>query len=201
MTNEIENKTPRQILEKFYIDNHLPLDGGQTSPFAKIQLNKYFAIYFPNFKSRRKALIKHDIHHLVTGYPASSLIGESEISAWEIAAGCKKYWAAFVIDTSGLLIGVPFHFYNILKAFARGRRTKSLYHDILSNDTALDMTVIELQQFLHLDAHDKNSKPGFGDFILFLAFILYGIIFSLLSVVFLPAIILYTIFQTIKNKN
>lgn len=197
--NGIENKTPREILEKFYADNHLELDGGQKSKRVKIELSKHFAFYFPNFNARRKALIKHDIHHLVTGYPASSFLGEAKISAWEIGSGCKKYWAAFLIDTSGLMIGAPLNFLGILKAFSRGRRTKNLYHDILSTNESLDMSIPELKKLMLLDKHDINTKPSFTDFILFSLFLLYAILFSVLSLTILPYILAYTIYMRLKK--
>ena len=95
----MNNTTPGEILTKFYTGNNLEPDGGQKSSRVKIELAAGFHFYIPNFNARRKALLKHDIHHLHTEY-STTLSGESEISAWEIASGCKKYWAAFFIDTS-----------------------------------------------------------------------------------------------------
>ncbi|RTY94987.1 hypothetical protein [Flavobacterium sp. GT3R68] len=103
-----------------------------------MELTPNFHFYFPSFNARRKAVIEHDIHHLLTGYE-TTISGESQISAWEIAAGCKRYWAAFLIDTSGLMLGIATNFSTVLSAFARGRQTKNLYHDTFSTDEALDL--------------------------------------------------------------
>ena len=81
----MDDLTPREILSKFYADNHLAQDGGQSSSFVKIELTSKFYFYFPNFNARRRAVVKHDIHHLLTAYE-TSVWGESEISAWEIAS-------------------------------------------------------------------------------------------------------------------
>jgi hypothetical protein len=139
-------------------------------------------------------VIRHDIHHILTGYSASSLAGESEISAWEIASGCKSYWAAFFIDTSGLMMGIPFNFRGVLKAFARGRRTGNLYHDTFTVEQALAMPVAELQQKLLLDRVPVDTKPNLADLFLFLSFALFGAVFSIATLVLLPLIILYTIY-------
>ena len=188
------DKTPKEILHKFYVDNNLDIDGGQNSSSVKIEVTKQFHFYFPNFDARRKAVIKHDIHHLVTGYSASSIAGESEISAWEIASGCKSYWAAFLIDTSGVMIGIPINFFGVLKAFARGRRTKNLYHDQFSTETAMEMSLDKLRELLLLDVHPINTKVTVKDVILFSVFVFFGLIYSLVSLILLPFIIMYTIF-------
>ena len=76
----MEHQTPRELLDQFYTDNNFGDDGGQASSSVKIEITPKFAFYFPNFDARRKAVLKHDIHHLLTGYE-TSLSGESEISA------------------------------------------------------------------------------------------------------------------------
>jgi ubiquinone biosynthesis protein Coq4 len=195
----MDNQTPREILSKFYTDNHLEKDGGQSSSFVKIDITPKFHFYFPNFNARKKAVIKHDIHHLLTNYE-TTVSGESEISAWEIASGCKNYWTAFFIDTSGVMLGISFNFWGVLKAFSRGRQTKNLYHDQFSTDQALDMQINDLRKHLYLDKYTKDSKPTFIDFILFLTFALFGSIYSILLLPLLPFIILYTIYIELKIR-
>lgn len=187
------DQTPKEILSKFYSDNNLDSDGGQSSSSVKIELTPKFHFYFPNFDARRKAVILHDIHHLLTGY-TTTLSGESEISAWEIGSGCKSYWAAFLIDTSGLMMGIPFNFMGVLKAFSRGRKTKNLYHNLFSIDEILDMKITELRKQLSLDKYPQDVKPSLTDFILFSIFALYGFIYSIISLIFLPIVILHTIY-------
>lgn len=196
----MDHQTPREVLSKFYADNNLDQDGGQSSAHVKIELTPKFHFYFPNFNARRKAVIKHDIHHLLTGYE-TTVSGESEISAWEIASGCKNYWAAFIIDTSGTLLGIPFNLKGVLKAFSRGRKTKNLYHDMFSEDQALDTTISELRKNLYLDIHTKDTKPTFIDLILFSIFIFFGTIYSIISLTLLPFIILYTIYIKLGTRN
>ena len=196
--SKLMKATPRILLSKFYDDNRLGADGGQSSPAVKIEIAKGFYFYFPNFDARRKAVYLHDIHHLVTGYE-TTLVGESEISAWEIASGCRNYPAAFLINTSGLMIGLPFHFWGVLKAFARGRRTRNLYNHIMSLEQAMDTPVEELKTMLHLDTIPRQLKPGFTDFLLFLLFIVYGAVYSFLSIILIPFILVYSLYARIKG--
>jgi hypothetical protein len=198
--NENGSHTPREILNKFYTENNLPQDGGQNSKSVKIELFSGFHIYFPNFNARRKAVVMHDIHHLITEYD-TSLRGESEISAWEIASGCKKYRAAFLLDTSGLMLGFLFNFPRILKAFARGRRTKNLYHDEFSVEQALDMKIAELRDQMYLDKYPKYTKPTFIDFILLSLFSLFGLMFSILSFLLIPFIAFYSLYIVIMKPK
>lgn len=194
----MEHQTPRELLDQFYTDNNFGEDGGQSSSSVKIEITPKFAFYFPNFDARRKAVIKHDIHHLLTGYE-TSLSGESEISAWEIASGCKSYWAAFFIDTSGTMLGIPINFLGTLKAFSRGRKTRNLYHDFISTEQAMDMKINELRQHLQLDQHPIDTKPSFIDFILFSLFAFYGVLFSFATLLLLPFIVVYSVYVFLKK--
>jgi hypothetical protein len=196
----MDDKTPGELLPEFYKENNLGMEGGKNSSSVRIEITKKFALYFPNFTARKKAVLKHDIHHLVTGYP-STFTGETEISAWEIASGCKKYWAAWVLDMSGMMMGILFNFWNVLKAFARGRRTKNLYYDVISTEEAMDMQLSELKKLLLLDKYPKNTRPTFIDFILFVPLILAGTIYSILSLILLPFIIIYSIRTRLRLQN
>ena len=196
----MDNQTPGEILSKFYADNYLAADGGQSSSSVKIVLAGNFIIYYPNFNARRKAVLKHDIHHILTEYN-TDLSGESEICAWEIASGCKGYWAAFFIDTSGIMIGFLFNYWGVLKAFARGRKTKNLYHDMFTDEKVVDFTVSELRSKLNLDKFSKNTKPAFTDFILLNLFAVYGAIYSIILLVLLPYFIFYSIYISLKTKK
>ncbi|HKB44793.1 MAG TPA: hypothetical protein VKC90_10390 [Chitinophagaceae bacterium] len=195
----MDNKTAAELLPEFYKEYNLGMEGGKNSASVRIEMTKKFVLYFPNFTARKKAVLKHDIHHLVTDYP-STFKGETEISAWEIASGCKKYRAAWVLDMSGMMIGIVFNFRGVLKAFARGRRTKNLYYDVISTEEALDMKLSELKKLLWLDKYPKNTRPVFVDFILFVPLLLIGIIYSILSLILLPFIIIYSIYISTKLR-
>jgi hypothetical protein len=197
----MDTALPADLLAEFYRANALPADGGQSSPFVKIQLTPKIAIYFPNFDSRRRAVLRHDVHHMVTGYSAASLAGESEISAWEIASGCTRYPAAFFINTAGVLSGLPFNFRNGLRAFARGRRTRNLYHDTLTEEVFLHTPVHALKKHLLLDVHLQQTRPGIVDALLYIGFILFGILYSVLIIPLLIFVLGYTFYILISGKD
>jgi hypothetical protein len=106
-------------------------------------------IAFPNTSSRKRAIPLHDIHHVATGY-ATTLTGEAEIGAWEIAAGCADYWAAWVLDASTLAYGIVLAPRRVYRAFIRGRHSRSLYHDGW-DDGLLSRKVGEVRTTLGLD--------------------------------------------------
>lgn len=189
----MEDKTIAELLPEFYKKYNLGTDGGQSSGSVRIELTKKIILYFPNFKARKKAVLKHDIHHLVTGYP-STFKGETEIGAWEIGSGCKKYWAAWLLDMSGLMTGVLFNPWGVLKAYARGRRTKNLYYQIVTDELALKKSVSELQKLLLLDKFSKNTLPSFPDILLFLFVALTGLVYTIFSLLLLPFILMYTLY-------
>jgi hypothetical protein len=81
-----------------------------------------------------------------------------------------------------------------LKAFARGRRTKNLYYDVIPTEEALNMKITELKEILSLDKYPKNTRPAFVDLILFIPLISVGTIYSILSLILLPFVIVYSIY-------
>ena len=87
-------------------------------------------IIFPNVRSRRRAIRFHDLHHVLTGY-ATTLVGEAEIGAWEIAATFGDrggaYWAAWLLNSMMFMIGLLIAPRRVVRAFKRGRRCTSLY--------------------------------------------------------------------------
>ena len=109
------------------------------------------AIYLPNPSSRKRCIPRHDIHHIVTGY-GTDWVGEFEIAAWELGAGCGRYWFAWMANFQAVMLGALFHWGRIVKAFAWGRRESSLYIDLAIDDTFLDQPIVTLQARLRTDA-------------------------------------------------
>ncbi len=100
-----------------YYDENLSVRQGIEQMFARFGFSsdayiaKYFAllvgkfpIYLPNTQSRVFVVRFHDIHHVLTGYPATWK-GEAEIGAWEIATGCRSYFVAWFLNAGAVAIG------------------------------------------------------------------------------------------------
>jgi hypothetical protein len=196
----VESKTPRELLPAFYQQYNLDDDGGQNSSYVKIEFTEKFFLYFPNFDIRRKAVFKHDVHHIATGY-TSTFKGETEISAWELASGCKRYWAAYALDLHAVMIGMIFNPAGVYRAFIKGRNTKNLYADVFTDEQLIDMPLYEIKESLLLNKYSGKEKSHFIDWILFALMLLFGLIYSVSSLVLLPFVLLYTAFIILKKKR
>jgi hypothetical protein len=197
---ESETRTPRDLLPAFYKQYELGEDGGQSSPHVKIEVTKKISLYFPNFPARRKAIFKHDVHHIVTGY-TSTFKGETEIGAWEIGSGCRRYWAAFVLDMSGVMTGILFNFPGVYKAFVKGRRTRNLYSNSLIDAEVMNMPVAELRNKLLLTGYPENNYGNLTDMLLFAGLLLFGVIYATVSLLFLPFTLIYTFYILIGHEK
>jgi hypothetical protein len=133
-------------------------DPGYDDRWVRLKLGP-IPLAFPNTKERLRAVRLHDLHHVVTGY-ATSWTGEFEISAWEVAAGCGNYWAAWGLNLSGLFAGFFVAPSRVVAAFFRGRQTTTLYHQVAAFEPGLlDLTVGELRARLHLDRPLARPHP------------------------------------------
>ncbi|MGL4599808.1 MAG: hypothetical protein ACRCYO_19945 [Bacteroidia bacterium] len=190
--------TPRKKLAEFYEQFNLGNDGGQSKSYVKIELGGGLAFYLPNVESRKKAVVRHDVHHLLTGY-SGLLAGESEISAWELRSGCWKYPFAFFINLSGMLTGLLFNVPAVFRAWTKGRSTTNLYQLDLTEDEILDTPTEQLKKTIGWT--ETPEKATLYDYLSFLGFALLGILFALASIVALPFIALYSIYIALTEKT
>jgi hypothetical protein len=105
---------------------------------------------FPNTAARRRAVVLHDLHHVATGYP-TSWTGEAEIAAWELAAGCGTYWAAWGLNLGAAAVGLFIAPRRMWRAFRRGRRCRTLYRTGGFSDQLLERPIAELYRQLGTD--------------------------------------------------
>jgi hypothetical protein len=107
----------------------------------------------PNTPKHRWAIMLHDLHHVATGY-GTDLVGEAEISAWELRGGvrCLGLYVGSIV-LSGALFGLLFAPRRVLNAFLQGGQARSLFaRDDLSYETLLQMSVGELRGELKIPA-------------------------------------------------
>lgn len=148
----------QDALDIFFAKYNLGEQGGLNNDWAYLDM-KWFRIPFPNTASRKKALILHDIHHIVTGYK-SDWQGEAEIAAWEVSTGCGDYSAAWVLDTGGIAMGIMFYPVKTFKAFVRGRRTTNLYLSNYRKEDLVNLSIREVQDKLGLNTADASPATG-----------------------------------------
>jgi hypothetical protein len=84
------------------------------------------SIRLPNFKWRQQAILAHDLHHVLTGYPCG-MRGEFEIAAWEFGAGPMPHWGATLFCLPLIIVGLCLTPRRVLRAFLVGRQSRSLH--------------------------------------------------------------------------
>jgi hypothetical protein len=126
MTAAGSTPTMAAVLEEHLRQSGLPPDAGDSQRFAVVKVGP-MPYPIPNTRSRRRAVRIHDLNHIVSGYDTDRE-GELEISAWELASGgCRDYAAAWVLDLAGLLAGFFVCPGRTIRAFTLGRRQQNLY--------------------------------------------------------------------------
>ncbi|MEM7224377.1 MAG: Coq4 family protein [Pseudomonadota bacterium] len=101
-------------------------------------------LVFYNFAWRRRAIRHHDLHHIITGYRCT-LAGEIQTAAWEFAAGRFPHWGATAFCLPLVLLGTVWQPKKTYAAFARGRRSRSLY-GVPITERLLDSNVAVLRR-------------------------------------------------------
>lgn len=132
-------------------------------------------IPIPNPPSRQAALRLHDLHHVLTGYP-TTLPGEWQISGWEVGAGLHRNPVAWSFCLMGMTAGMAIMPRKTVRAFARGRRGRSLLDQ---DPEAVDrLTLAEGHAFCRTDAPPPD--PTVGDYARAIGWGLLGVFTSIL---------------------
>ena len=153
MVTYADDSTVRDARAQYFAANGFS-DAGYADDWVKIKLGP-IPFTFPNTATRKRAIPLHDLHHIATGYP-TTLRGEAEIAAWEIAGGCTDHWAAWVLNTSGFAYGLVLAPRRVYRAFMRGRHGRTLYHSGW-DDQLLELRVGELRRRLATDAAPRAT--------------------------------------------
>ena len=124
-TDRTDGETLRQALAQYLADNGFGADGGYDDAWVDFELGP-LPLPFPNSAGRKRAVRLHDLHHILTGYKTDTL-GEFEISAWEVGAGCGDFYTALAINMSGMATGVVAAPRRTFRAFRRGQASRTLY--------------------------------------------------------------------------
>ena len=164
--------TMRAARTRYFENNGFGADGGYGAAWVDFKLGP-IPFPFPNTPQRIDAVKFHDLHHVLTGYD-TDFPGELEISAWEIAAGCKGYAAAWVLNLGGMAAGLFTRPGRVLAAFARGRRSRTFYGERF--DPLLDETVGALRARC---VADGSPSPSAADALWFALACLAGLVVGL----------------------
>ena len=189
-----ESKSPSEYLDAFYQKYNLGDNGGQHLPYVIIEFFKYFKVYIPNWDERRKAVLRHDIHHLLTGYE-SVLLGEFEIAGWEIGSGCMNYWAAYLLNSGGLLAGMIVYPRPTFRAFVLGCRTSNLYQHNLSDEELRNSSIRDLKNLIGLRSSVNSMDPNFSEVAMFIVHYCFSFLLNCLVLLFSPLLILFNVWM------
>lgn len=169
---------PLRDARRIYFDaNNFGPDGGYASKWVDFKLGK-IPFPVPNSPGRVRAVRFHDLHHVLTGYDTNT-IGEFEISAWEIAAGCKDFTAAWVINLSGMFAGALVAPGRIFRAFVRGRRSRTFYGEPF--EPLLELTVADARA--RYIAADERAPANALDAIVFAGALVAAFVAAVLMLV------------------
>jgi hypothetical protein len=90
----------------------------------------------PNFSWRRAAIQRHDLHHILNGFPFN-MRGEFQVATWEFAAGRYPHFGASLLLLPLVTLGLVWSPRAIWRAFMMGRRGTSFYRpELLELDLA-----------------------------------------------------------------
>ena len=122
--------------------------GNYDDRLVWVKLGRWRVPVLPNSAARVRAVRLHDLHHVLAEYD-TSWRGEAEIAAWELASGCRSYIAAWLLNAGAMMIGLVIAPRRVLRAFARGRKTRNLYATPF-DEALLERTVGEVRAELGL---------------------------------------------------
>jgi hypothetical protein len=148
MNHYDDELTVRDARAAYFAASGFAADGGYGDRWVFLKAGTVTVFAFPNTAGRVRAVRFHDLHHVLTGYD-TTWTGEAEIAAWELAAGCARHYAAWVLNIGAAAIGLFIAPRQVARAFARGRRSRSLYREQFSEEL-LEQRVGELRARLNL---------------------------------------------------
>jgi hypothetical protein len=173
MSTDNPGLTLREARVQYFAQNNFGADGGYRDKWVKIQFGPV-PIYFPNIPSRASAVRYHDLHHILTEYE-TTLKGEAEIAAWEVATGDLPNFAGWFLDLGGFAYGLLLYPRSMWRAFLRGRRSQSLYPTPFT-DELLSRKVSEVREALKLDQDSSPARMSER-----LAFLAWGVVSGAVS--------------------
>lgn len=146
------------------LDRYLDENGFTHAAYEEAWTHASFLgvpVAVPNTRLHKQGIRLHDLHHVATGF-GTDLVGEGEISAWELGAGLRGvglYVGAIVC--TGALVGFVAAPQRIVRAFrlARASKASSLWSPLAAGepgfsryDALRGLTVGELRRLLALPA-------------------------------------------------
>lgn len=103
-----------------------------------------WGLRIPNPRFRQRSLPLQDLHHVLAGYD-TSLIGEGEVSAWEMRTGLPRHPVICMFVLGALTVGCFVAFSATREGWRRGRGGRNLFREEFRLEM-LNLTVGELRR-------------------------------------------------------
>lgn len=143
------------------LDAYLRANGftvaGYAEPTAELSAGP-FTFRVPNPPARQRAIAQHDVHHVLTGY-GTDLVGEAEVGAWELGAGCTTAFLYF-INLTAALIGGLLAPRRVARAWLGARGQSTLYRAGLAASEVSGLTIGELRGRLGIPDKGVADRPA-----------------------------------------
>lgn len=137
-----------QALTHFLDDNGFTVEG-YDAPTVAIPIGP-LTVHLPNTEGRKRVVAWHDLHHVATGY-GTDLVGEAEIGAFELRAGCPSV-IGWVYNGMAVMMGLLLAPRRVLAALRAARGKRTLYDAGLDYGEALALPLPALRAHMGLDA-------------------------------------------------
>ena len=102
----------------------------------------------------------HDLHHVVSGYD-TGLVGEAEVSIYELRGGCPTILILFLCLGS-IAIGCVLSPKRIIKAWRAAKGTSTLYASTVPYEKLIEMNMIDLRRLLNISPGGIGSSEREG---------------------------------------
>src|SRR5437867_9407938 len=112
-----DRMTVREARAKYFEVNGFG-EGGYEDRWARVDLLGVVPIVLPNTAARARALVHHDVNHVLSGYNAMGREGEIDIAGWKFGSGgCGKYAVAWYINLVFFAFGLMLRPRPLFRAF------------------------------------------------------------------------------------
>lgn len=151
-------ETLGDALARFPASNDVPADSGASARWWYPGRGP-MRIRLPNFEWRKRAIARHDAHHLLTGYPCTPA-GEMQMAAWEFAAGRFPHAGATAFCLPLVGLGAMLLPRRTFLAFLRGRCSSTLYATALTEELLASRVTDLRERFAPVALKPMSLRDG-----------------------------------------
>jgi hypothetical protein len=136
----MSNETVKTLRDHYLAENSFGVESYRVKGFP-VFVGKW-TVFLPN----PGQLKFHDLHHVVTGY-GTGLVGEAEISAYELRGGCHSL-LIFIFCAGAIFFAMFVSPKRVRAAWKQAKGTRTLYDYGIPYSELLEMEVGDLRRRL-----------------------------------------------------